>query len=134
MARQAPSHFELAVSDAAKLPLKKHRFVKHLCNRNCLRPISFTVFFSMSHLGYPNDRPRSGFCARRTTTNRDGSAHASNNLPVLLAGGGYKHKGHVAFDPKKNYPLSNLFVRRLQKMNVPTERFGTSTGALTELG
>lgn len=28
----------------------------------------------------------------------DGSAHASNNLPVLLAGGGYKHSGHVAFD------------------------------------
>lgn len=62
------------------------------------------------------------------------SAHASNNLPVLLAGGGFKHQGHVAFDQKSNYPLSNLYVRMLQQMNIEADKFGSSTGAVTELG
>jgi hypothetical protein len=64
----------------------------------------------------------------------DGSAHASNNLPILLAGGGYKHKGHVAFDRQKNYPLSNLYVRILRQMGLPCEKFGSSTGLLSEIG
>lgn len=64
----------------------------------------------------------------------DASAHASDNLPVLLAGGGYKHAGHLGFDRAKNYPLSNLYVRMLQQMGVETDRFGSSTGVLTELG
>ncbi len=64
----------------------------------------------------------------------DGSAHASNNLPVLLAGGGFKHQGHVAFDRAKNYPLSNLYVRMLRQMGIEKESFGSSTGALSELG
>lgn len=64
----------------------------------------------------------------------DGSAHASNNLPVLLAGGGNKHPGHIAFDRQKNHPLSNLYVRVLQQMGLPCERFGSSTAALSELG
>ena len=50
----------------------------------------------------------------------DASAHSSTNLPVLLAGGGYKHQGHVAFSTEKNKPLSNLYVRMLQHMGVET--------------
>lgn len=64
----------------------------------------------------------------------DGSAHASNNLPILLAGGGYRHPGHVAFDRQRNHPLSNLYVRVLRQMGLPCERFGSSTGVLSELG
>ena len=30
------------------------------------------------------------------------SAHTCDNLPILLAGGGFKHAGHVAFDRKNN--------------------------------
>ena len=56
------------------------------------------------------------------------SAHASNNLPILLAGGGYKHQGHVAFDRKKNAPLTNLYVRMLNQMDIPAKKFGASTG------
>ena len=63
----------------------------------------------------------------------DGSAHASNNLPILLAGGGFKHQGHVAFDRAKNTPLSNLYVRMLRQMGIEQESFGSSTGALSEL-
>jgi hypothetical protein len=64
----------------------------------------------------------------------DASAHASDNLPVFLAGGGFKHRGHEAFDQKNNYPLSNVFVRMLQQMGVETDKFGSSTGVLSELG
>jgi len=64
----------------------------------------------------------------------DGSAHASNNLPVLLAGGGYRHPGHVAFDRARNQPLSNLYVRVLQQAGIRAESFGSSTGTLSELG
>jgi hypothetical protein len=63
----------------------------------------------------------------------NGSAHSCDNLPVLLAGGGFKHAGHVAFDRKKNKPLSNLFVRMLQQMGIAMDRFGSSTGTLSEV-
>jgi hypothetical protein len=63
----------------------------------------------------------------------DPSAHASNNLPVLVAGGGFKHRGHVAFDPKRNYPLANIYTRILRQVGVEAEKFGTSTAVLEEL-
>ncbi len=64
----------------------------------------------------------------------DASAHSSDNLPVLMAGGGFRHQGHLAFDRQKNTPLSNLYVRMLQQMGLETDRFGSSTGVFTELG
>jgi hypothetical protein len=63
----------------------------------------------------------------------NGSAHSCDNLPILLAGGGFKHAGHVAFDRKDNKPLSNLFVRMLRQMGIDLDRFGTSTGTLSEV-
>jgi hypothetical protein len=63
----------------------------------------------------------------------NGSAHACDNLPILLAGGGFKHAGHVAFDRKDNKPLSNLFVRMLQQMGLEMEKFGSSTGMISEV-
>jgi hypothetical protein len=56
------------------------------------------------------------------------SAHTCDNLPVLLAGGGFHHAGHVAFDRKNNQPLSNLFVRMLHQIGIEADRFGSSTG------
>ena len=64
----------------------------------------------------------------------DASAHASSNLPTFLAGGGYKHQGHLRFDEENNYPLSNLYLRMLHKFGARTEQFGSSTGTLSELG
>jgi hypothetical protein len=61
------------------------------------------------------------------------SAHTSDNLPIILAGGGFKHAGHVAFDRKNNKPLSNLFVRMMQQMGIEMDRFGSSTGVLSEV-
>jgi hypothetical protein len=61
------------------------------------------------------------------------SAHTNDNLPILLAGGGFKHAGHVAFDRKNNMPLSNLFVRMLQQLGIEMDRFGSSTSVLGEV-
>jgi hypothetical protein len=61
------------------------------------------------------------------------STHATRNLPVLLAGGGFKHGQHLAFDPAKPPPLCNLYVTMLQRLGVEAERFGSSTGTLTGL-
>jgi hypothetical protein len=62
------------------------------------------------------------------------SAHASSNLPILVAGGGLKHQGHVAFDRKSNKPLSNLYLRIVYQLGIEATAFGSSTGALSELG
>jgi hypothetical protein len=61
------------------------------------------------------------------------SSHDNNNLPILLAGGGFKHQGHLAYDRKNNVLLSNLFVRMLQQMDIDANSFGASTGVLSEV-
>jgi hypothetical protein len=63
----------------------------------------------------------------------DASTHGTRNLPILLTGGGFKHGGHLAFDPVKGPPLSNLFVTMLQRLGIEVDRFGPSTGTLRGL-
>lgn len=57
------------------------------------------------------------------------SSHDWHNLPIILAGGGYRHGSYVKHDEKNNTPLANLFVSLLQRMGVETEAFGSSTAA-----
>jgi hypothetical protein len=61
------------------------------------------------------------------------SAHTCENLPVILAGGGFKHRGHKAHDRENNVPLSNLYVRMLQQLGVETESFGSSVKPYGEI-
>jgi hypothetical protein len=61
------------------------------------------------------------------------SSHATKNLPVLLAGGGFKHGQHLAFAPESAPPLCNLFVSMLQQLGLKVDRFGSSTGTLPGL-
>lgn len=63
----------------------------------------------------------------------DASSHSVRNLPVLLAGGGFRHGQHLAFDPQSPPPLCNLFVSLLQRLGMETDRFANSTGTLTGL-
>lgn len=63
----------------------------------------------------------------------DAGKHSVKNMPVLLAGGGFKHGQHLAFDENNHPPLCNLFVSMLQRMNVEADQFGSSTGTLTGL-
>ncbi|MFM7292607.1 MAG: DUF1552 domain-containing protein [Planctomycetia bacterium] len=59
--------------------------------------------------------------------------HDNHNLPILLAGGGFRHGRHLAFDKTKNAPLPNLFVSILQRLGIEADRFATSTGTLAGL-
>lgn len=61
------------------------------------------------------------------------SAHDNKNMPVLFAGGGFKHGQHLAFDQKDNYPLPNLYLSALHRLGLQDERFATSTAGMTGL-
>lgn len=58
------------------------------------------------------------------------SSHDNKNLPILVAGGGFRHGQHLAFDPKKNPPLSNLYVQFLHRLGAEVNSFGSSTGTI----
>ena len=96
-----------------------------------------------------------------TSNLRDGNTHWTYNLPAILAGGGFRHGQHLAFNqpyldevklelnatdgkkinPEKKIPLMgqnqqplcNLYTSMLQKNGVEIERFSTATGALEGL-
>ncbi len=63
------------------------------------------------------------------------SNHSNRDLPVLLAGGGIKHQGHVVCpaEERKRIQLSNLWLSTLQWFGVERERFGRSTGTFTPM-
>tara|TARA_R110002049_G_scaffold2750_2_gene21446 strand:- start:225974 stop:227275 length:1302 start_codon:yes stop_codon:yes gene_type:complete len=57
------------------------------------------------------------------------SSHDWRNLPVILAGGGYRHGQHLRHDAKNNTPFANLFVSLAQRMGIEIDQFGSSTAA-----
>ena len=59
------------------------------------------------------------------------NAHHARNLPIFLAGGGFKHGRYVRRDRSNTTPLSNLFVTMINQMGLETESFGQSTGTLS---
>ena len=52
---------------------------------------------------------------------------------MLLAGGGFRHGQHLAFDTTNNYPLPNLFVSMLQRLGIESDQFASSTGTMRGL-
>lgn len=64
----------------------------------------------------------------------DGDRHNHNDLPILLAGKGggtIKTGQHIVYP--KDTPMSNLFLSLLDRMGVPAESIGDSTGRLQQL-
>jgi len=61
------------------------------------------------------------------------SSHDNRNLPILLAGGGFKHGSHLAVGGERDYPLSNLFVSMLQRLGIETSTFGSGTSTMRGL-
>jgi BMFP domain-containing protein YqiC len=58
------------------------------------------------------------------------SSHSWRDIPVLLAGGGFKHGQHVVAGGtgNDNARFGNLFVQIAQRLDVGIDRFGTSNG------
>jgi hypothetical protein len=63
----------------------------------------------------------------------DANTHVTTNMPTLLAGGGFRHGQHLAFNTSQNYPLPNLYVSMLQRMGIESDRFASSTGTMRGL-
>ncbi|MCP4480934.1 MAG: DUF1552 domain-containing protein [Planctomycetaceae bacterium] len=63
------------------------------------------------------------------------NAHTNSDLPIILAGGGFRLGEHRVMPENKaeRVPLCNLFVSLLQRMGIEDDRFGHSTGTLTGL-
>jgi hypothetical protein len=65
------------------------------------------------------------------------SSHSNKNLPLILAGGGFRHGEHKSYfkdeAKKKASPAGNLFVSMLQRFGVETDQFGQATSTLTGL-
>ena len=61
------------------------------------------------------------------------NTHVCTNLPVIFAGGPFKHGQHLVFDKTFNYPLSNLYLSMLQAMDLEIDKFVTSTGTMKGL-
>ena len=54
----------------------------------------------------------------------DASNHTCNNLPTIVAGGGYRHQVHTV--PEKPTPLCNLWLELVHKHNIDLGQFGSS--------
>jgi len=62
----------------------------------------------------------------------DGNRHLHEDLPTLIAGRGgshFKSGRRIVF--RKETPMCNLFLTMMERMKVPMEHFGDSTGSLT---
>lgn len=61
------------------------------------------------------------------------SSHSTRNLPILLAGGGFKHGQHLAGNPANNLPLCRLFVSMLQRLGLDVDSFSSGIGPMKGL-
>ena len=60
----------------------------------------------------------------------DANSHKNSDLPIILAGGGYRHGEfkQLPASGSNKIPLCNLYVDIAQRMGVQAESFGNSTG------
>jgi hypothetical protein len=65
------------------------------------------------------------------------SSHSTIHLPIILAGGRFKHGQHLAVAPNDDMstskPLTQLFVSMLQSMGMETDKFAHTSGTLAGL-
>jgi hypothetical protein len=63
----------------------------------------------------------------------DANSHVCTNMPIILAGGGFRHGQNLTFDTSNNYPLPNLYVSMLQRLGIEADRFASSTSTMRGL-
>ncbi|MEL7498998.1 MAG: DUF1552 domain-containing protein [Planctomycetota bacterium] len=110
---KVPANIELLVKIERYQVEQFTRFLTQLKDRNLL---DHTITLLGSGMGNAN-------------------AHTNSDLPIILAGGGFRHGEHKIYPKEKHkrVPLCNLFVSMLQKFGVETDSFGNSTSTLTGL-
>ena len=65
----------------------------------------------------------------------NGNAHTNADLPIVLAGGGFRHGEHKSYptETRQRVPLCNLYLSMLQQFGIETDSFSMSTGTLNGL-
>ncbi|MGJ8671807.1 MAG: DUF1552 domain-containing protein [Rubritalea sp.] len=65
----------------------------------------------------------------------DAARHSNRNLPIIAAGGGFKHRGHYDAQQfnKASTPLNNLYTSMLQNFGLEVEKYNTATGDLNHI-
>ncbi|WP_235908666.1 DUF1552 domain-containing protein [Roseiconus nitratireducens] len=58
------------------------------------------------------------------------SSHSNQNLPIIAAGGHFRHGQHLAFDPADSPPLCNLLVSYLHHLGLETDTFASGESTL----
>ena len=61
------------------------------------------------------------------------NSHSNTNLPVLLAGGGFRHGQHLAFDSANNHNLATLYVSMLQRLGIEAGNFASAKSTMRGL-
>jgi hypothetical protein len=63
------------------------------------------------------------------------STHTNNDLPTVVAGGGFKHGSHIAVDPKADGAplLGDLFITLMQQLGMEPDRFSNAKRNLNHL-
>lgn len=62
----------------------------------------------------------------------NGSSHSNKDLPILLAGGGFKHGEHKTYPTERRVPLCNLYTTMLQRFGLEIDRFNKASGTLAD--
>jgi hypothetical protein len=125
------------------VPDSHHQISHHQHDPEKLRKIALIDQFYLSQFGYFLDKLKhtadgegnlldhsmivygGGIC--------DGDRHNHDNLPVILAGHGsgtLKPGRHIALKRQDETPMTNLYLSLLDRIDVPAERIGDSTGRL----
>ncbi|MEY2600126.1 MAG: hypothetical protein RLZZ142_2385 [Verrucomicrobiota bacterium] len=64
----------------------------------------------------------------------DASRHSNENLPTIVAGGGLKHRGHLAFQrtgsAQKDLLLGDLFITLQRQLGIACEQFSDASQSL----
>ena len=63
----------------------------------------------------------------------NGNNHDTKNMPMVLAGGGFAHGQHLAFDRDANEPVANLYLSMLHRLGLEVDSFASSTGPIAGL-
>ena len=62
----------------------------------------------------------------------DASRHANDNLPALVAGGGFAHGSHLSLD-RDRYLLGDLYITLMDKIGVKVNSFSNASSSLNSV-
>ena len=109
-----------SMADCAKIDLFYVQRIAHFLNALDKRKVNGKSLLEQSMIIYGSGHA-------------DGNRHSHTSLPIILAGhGGGKLKPGFHRDYGRE-PMCNLFVRMLQELDCPVNKFGDSTGSIKEI-